>query len=165
MNTVKVSKNHWIVKFLTLKPYENLLFGKLQYLKHSWLDFDTGPFPQDTCGLRKLLIQHLLYALFMILLWIVLFSGSIITLVSALILVPFNIFFNFLPIYNWLIIWGTVFDISVIFVSFIFGVVTLSEYIFPKFKKKLLDKKEKAVISKLFLSLKEKFCSKIEYTD
>jgi len=165
MNTVKVSKNHWIVKFLTLKPYENLLFGKLQYLKHSWLDFDRGPFPQDTCGLRKLLIQHLLYALFMILFWIVLFSGFIVTFVSALILVPCHIFFNFLPIDNWLIIWGIVFDISVIIVSFIFCVVTLSEYIFPKFKKKLLYKKEKAVVSKLFLSLKDRFCSKIEYID
>ena len=138
MDTVKVSKNHWIVKFLTLKPYENLLFGKLQYLKHSLLDFDIGPFPQDTCGLRKLLIQHLLYALFMILFWIVLFSGFIVTFVSALILVPCHIFFNFLTIDNWLIIWGIAFDISVIIVSFIFCVVTLSEYIFPKFKKKLL---------------------------
>lgn len=162
MNTVKISKNDWRVKFLKLKPHENLLFGKLQYLKHSWLDFDTGPCPYNTCGLNKLVIKHLLSAIFIILLWIVLFSGSIVTLAASLIIAPCAIIFNILPLNHGLVTWGLTVVFATIVTTFIIIVGYLADKGFPKIKRLI---KKRFVVSKLFVSLKEKFCSKIEYID
>ena len=52
--------------------------------------------------------------------------------------------------------------IAIIVITFIIVAGYLADKGFPKIKKVI---KERFVVSELFVSLKEKFCSKIEYTD
>lgn len=172
MKTIKIDKNSKAIKFLTARDYSDPLFGVLEwkpkpYKEGSW----TKPLPTDTCSLRKALIAHMFKCICCLGLIILVVSFTLMCLLSALIVIPYEIYAGIFMQGK-----GTFVGAAGFIVWFLVGISCIAWlcYTIKESFKSLVksDKKKKhnekhvdSVFSVLYSSLKNKMCSKIEYVD